>query len=244
MVKRAAQAMKDDGVAPGATVVAFNGCGLPRLRGLTESLLLTMPGVDPSTVEWVEGLSDAPGRGLPRSVTGALAGRRVVLMCADPRDAIVANYRLLRVERRAASCSLDDLLCARPPGDGALTPECRLGLRACVDFMSAFVRAQQSFRSLLIVHEHEMSEDSWGVAERVARFCGFNPSAHDLASAGRRAGPLARSGSLARTSGGSLPLGLSEGQKVFVAGVIAEHLHPAFDVYRAPTKRVGRRDAA
>lgn len=233
-----------DGGAPGAAVVAFNGCGLPRLRGLTESLLLTMPGVDASLVEWVEGLTEASGRETPRAMSGALAGRRVVLLCADPREAVLANYRLLRVERRAVACSLDDLLCARAPGDGALTPECRLGLRACVDFMSAFVRSQQSFRSLLIVHADEMASDAWAVAERVVRFAGFDPSEEDLASAGRRAGPLARSGSLARTSGGSIALGLSEGQRVFAAGVIAEHLHPVFDMYRASAKRGGRRLAA
>lgn len=226
----------------GAIVAAFNGCGLPRLRGLVESLLLSMEGVDPTGIAWVEGLAERGGLGTPSEIAGSLVGRRVVLLCADPRDAVVANYRVLRVERRSTGCSLDDLLCSRAPGDGPLTPECRLGLRACVEFMSAIAIAQGTYAAFLEVHGEELESDPWGLAERVARFAGYQPSAAQVMAAGRRAGPLGRLGVESGIAGGPT-LGLSAGQRVFAAGVIAEHLHPRFERYRFGARRELRRAA-
>ncbi len=224
-------------------VVAFNGCGLPRLRGLVESLLLSMEGVDPTCISWIEGLSEQKGRSTPLSLAASLTGRRVAMLCADPREAVLANYRVLRVERRSTGCSMDDLLCARAPDDGPLTPECRLGLRACVDFMSAIAISQGTFESYLEVHASDLENDPWALAERIVRFAGLRPSEADLTSAGRRAGPLGRPGA---ACGGTLPvfpLELSSGQKVFAAGVIAEHLHPTFCRYRAGSRRTASRAA-
>lgn len=231
----------NDASRANAAIVAFNGCGLPRLRGLVESLLLTMEGVDPTGITWIEGLCESGGRASPCALASSLMGRRVVLLCADPRDAVIANYRVLRVERRSTGCSMDDLLCARAPGEGPLTPECRLGLRACVDFMSAVVRAQETFESFLVVHAHELEQDAWGLVERVVRFAGCEPSAAELERAGRRAGPLGRAGAAAWERANVFPLGLSDGQRVFAAGVIAEHLHPALNAYRSGSgRKVGR----
>ncbi|MBX3317954.1 MAG: hypothetical protein KF902_13950 [Phycisphaeraceae bacterium] len=224
-------------------VVAFNGCGLPRLRALVDSIHLSITTPTPQPPRWLEGLSPERGMSTPAQVAADLTNHRVALLAADPRDAITANYRLLRVERRSTGCSLDDLLCARPPGAGPLTPECRLGLRACIDFMSAILRAQESYADFLLIHASEINADPWAAAERVARFAGLDPTPDDLARAGTRAGPMGRAADAPPAHTTVLPLELSEGQRIFASGVIAEHLHPALSIYRSNGKRAARRAA-
>lgn len=257
--------------ASGVTIAAFRGCGLPRLRALVESLLLSMADrapspspLDPLSIQWIDGLSDSPGLSDPSAVASSLIGRRVVLLCRDPREAVVENYRRYRVERRSIGSSLDDLLCARPAGVGPLTPETRLGLRACVDFMSALVRSQHCFDDFLVIHEQDADADPWAIVRQLAEFLGLQPTAEDLIGAARRAGPLARS--LARSLPAPLPgaatragrapdghpaplrerpfpLALSAGQRVFADDLIAEHLHPALDRYKAATRHSASRAA-
>ncbi|QYK47494.1 MAG: hypothetical protein KF838_11970 [Phycisphaeraceae bacterium] len=224
-------------------IVAFNGCGLPRLRALVDSIHLSITTPTPQSPRWLEGLSPERGMSTPAEVAASLVHHRVALLAADPSDAITTNYRRLRIERRSTGCSLDDLLCARPPGAGPLTPECRLGLRACIDFMSAILRAQESYADFLLIHASEINVDPWAVAERVARFAGLDPTPEDLARAGTRAGPLGRAADTAPAHTTVLPLELSQGQRIFASGVIAEHLHPALGVYKSNSKRAARKAA-
>lgn len=235
-------AAKADPPGP-VSILAFNGCGLPRLRALVDSIHLSINTPTPATPRWIEGLSPERGMSHPAEIAANLTNHRVALLAADPRDAITANYRLLRVERRSTSCSLDDLLCARPPGAGPLTPESRLGLRACIDFMSAILRAQETYADFLLIHASEINADPWAAAQRVARFAGLDPTPEDLARAGTRAGPIARAADAPPAHSTILPLELSDGQRVFASGVIAEHLHPALSVYKSNGKRAARKAA-
>lgn len=244
------------GSARAPVIAAFSGCGLARLRGLVESLALSVArGWEGAREpEWIDGLSESEGRTDPWEVAAGLAGRRVVLLCRDPREAVLENYRRYRVERRSIGASLDDLLCARPAGTGPLTPEVRLGLRACVDFMSAMVREESSFESLTVVHASELERDAWGQVRRVVEFLGLEASEEDYARAGRRAGPLARSfgangGANGEVEAGgsrfarTVPLALSSGQRVFADDLIAEHLHPSLARYKTGVRRAARRAA-
>lgn len=231
-------------------IAAFSGCGLARLRGLMQSLALSMGRTGPAGIEWVDGLSESEGRTDPWEVAAGLAGRRVVLLCRDPREAVVENYRRYRVERRSIGASLDDLLCARPAGAGPLTPEVRLGLRACVDFMSAMVRGESSFEALMVVHASELEQDAWGVVRRVSEFLGLGAAEEDFARAGRRAGPLARpfvaggeTGADGSRFARTVPLELSGGQRVFADDLIAEHLHASLARYKTGGRRAARRAA-
>lgn len=240
-----------------ATLLAYSGCGLPRLRALLDSLMLVMGSDVPDRLRipalmWIEGIAPVSGRSDPAAVASTLVGRRVVLLCRDPREAVIENYRRYRVERRAIGSSLDDLLCARPAGAGPLTAETRYGLRGCVDFMSTIVRCQHTFDALLVIHEMDLDADPWGTVRRVAEFVGLSPTPRDLAAAGRRAGPLARSfvlSDIASPSPGRadviaaprrercVPMTLSDGQRVFADDMIAEHLHPLLDRYKRAAPR-------
>lgn len=228
------------------TIAAFTGCGMGRLRALLDSLVLATGTPGPFTrLTWLEGLAERGPLATPASAASFCAGRTVVLLCRDPREALIENYPLCRADRRSPSLSLDDLLCARPAGLGPATPESRFGLRTCIDFMTAFIRAQETFTRFLVAHAEDLDADPWPEVRRIAAFLGLDATDAHLEAAARRTGPLARltaPSTLHPTRVG--PFALSAGQRAFADDVLAERLHPALARYRASRRTPRLRAAA
>lgn len=170
-------------------VASFQSCGIEHLRALLDCLTLetTAP---LHTLRFIEGGTQS--RQAQDQAISACASARVVLLTRDPRRVVTENYLRVRASADATTTvpTLDDFLCAEP---GEQTCESRLGLRACLAFMSSVARASHAFDALLVIDADDLEADPWGTMRQLTTFLGLTISEAQWERAARRAGPLAPS---------------------------------------------------